>query len=80
MFKNIELIDDVSLGQRGFNRNIHRLAKKFGNTFKSEFKALADKSVARAAETHKLEKSKGLFKLVAQGFVHGQAAGQMKGG
>ena len=36
MFENIALIEDVSYGQRGYDKNIYRLSKKLIDEFKNE--------------------------------------------
>ncbi len=52
----IELIEDVSAGQRGFNRNIDRLSNKYSNDFRKEHAGLAAQSVERAKKNFELEK------------------------
>lgn len=73
-FEVIELIEDVSKGQRGYKRNIDRLTKKYTETFKKEHGGLAKQSLERAEVMIKLEKrdreAKGnlLANMIAGGF------------
>ena len=67
-FEVIELIEDVSHGQRGYVRNIDRLAKKFTDTFKKEHSLLAAQSIERAKKIHSLEYGKGMLSMIAKGF------------
>jgi hypothetical protein len=60
MFDNIALIEDVSYGQRGYDKNIYRLSKKLIDEFKNESahnKQIATKCVSIAHEKLECERT-----------------------
>ncbi len=50
MFNDIDVIDDISMGQRGFNRNIDRLCNQLIQFYKKNYPQFADQTMRDIAK------------------------------